>query len=281
LNKCLDIYKAQIDDSEESIDLEGENKEEDLVSEFSKKYFNYIDSLLLWQKKDIINKIQKTKRLKTYLKNYLNVNSNIKQYFEIINQIKNVGFEDLDSGEFKKKFYTKYYKNLLNYHIPLIYGTTELRYAYLINDIRVFLFEKEMQTENSGIENNYTRINALVPDIILKKKSNPLDVINKEDKNKTSEEEEIQTNVTFFNKYNFLSEFLSGYKMDLSKIFNIKKYDDNDKYEENFFAGEYILNEKIDEIYFHVLYLDLIIFCFLYYRDKIKETINKIRNFFF
>ena len=281
LNKCLDIYKSQIDDSEESMDLEREKKEEDLVYEFSEKYYNYIDSLLLWQKKDIINKIQKTKRLKTYLKNYMNVNSNIKQYFEIINKIKNVGFEDLDSEEFKNKFYTKYYKNLLNYHIPLIYGTTELRYAYLINDIRVFLFEKEMQTEKSVIENNYARINALVPDIILKKKSNPLDVINKEDKNKTNEEEEIQSNITFHNKYNFLSEFLSSYKMDLSKIFNIKKYNDNDKYEENFFTGAYKLNDKIDEIYFHLLYLALIMFCYLYYPDKIDETINKIRYFFF
>lgn len=279
MNKCLDIYKKQIDDSEDSMDLEGENKEEILLNNFSEKYFNYIDSLLLWQKKDIINKIQKTKNLKTHLKNYLNINSNIKQYFEIINKIKNEDIEDLDLEEFRNQFYSKYFKNLSNYHIPLVYGTTELRYAYLINDIRVFLFEKEVQYEKSVIENNYTRIKALVPDIICKKKTNPLDILNEEDKNKINEEEEKQFNFTFLAKYKFLSEFLSGYKMNFSKIFNIEKY--NDKCEEKSFNGKYELNGKLDEVYFHLLYLDLIMYCFLYYPNKIKKSITEIRDFFF
>ena len=71
--------------------------------------------------------------------------------------------------ELKSLFYSKYFVDIEKFHIPLIYGTIELRYSAIINDIKSFLFDNQMLSHKSFPENRYNKVKNYVKNIIRKK----------------------------------------------------------------------------------------------------------------
>ena len=142
---CSDIIESNeteedTQSSEESkMEMEEENDKENYsVNKIAKKILYYINSLSLSQKRELIKKITEKKNLSSYLRNFLNKDSNIKIYFEILNLL----YKDkkIDINNFKKLMNTTYYINITKFHVPLIYGNNQLRYSALIYDINSYFF---------------------------------------------------------------------------------------------------------------------------------------------
>ena len=171
LKKCLDNFSNEIkkNDSEiPAMDIEDEiNDKSEKISifSFSQEYLYYINSLSLKQKREL-NEIIKTKtNVYNYLKNYLNNNSNIKKIYQsLIFIIKN----KFDFKKTKNLFNSEYYVNLEKFHIPLIYGTKELKWAAFLSDVYSFLFENHLKQQKNYISNIYQKINKHEKNIIIK-----------------------------------------------------------------------------------------------------------------
>ena len=114
----------------------------------------------------------------------------MEKYFNILNKLKNfINYKSKKKyQEIKKLFETYYYVDNQSIKIPLIYGTSELRYSGLLNNLYQSLFfnkikiedendteEKEFNKTDKKIKNNQEiSINEKKDnnDIIIRKKDN-------------------------------------------------------------------------------------------------------------
>ena len=109
------------------------------------------------------------------MKGYLNDDSNIKKIFDIILHI------SANKKNLKNLFESKYFVNIEKFHIPLKYGTNELKYASFLSDINSFLFENFSNPKKSNSRNNY----------LQKIKQHDVNIIKKITNQKNQKEEKI------------------------------------------------------------------------------------------
>ena len=158
LQKCLDNCLEKLTQNVDEI-LDKKNKYEISIKNFSETYLHYINSLSLSQKVNLIKKIKAKKEIYDYMKIYINNDSNIKKIYQIFQYIyENENENDYDINGLESLFYTNYYIDIENFHIPLIYGTNELRYSAIINDIKSFLFDNQILSQNSFPENRFSLV---------------------------------------------------------------------------------------------------------------------------
>jgi len=169
LQKCLDYCLEKLTQNVDEI-LDKKNKYEISIKNFSETYLHYINSLSLSQKVNLNKKIKAKKEIYDYMKIYINNDSNIKKIYQIFQYIyENENENDYDINGLESLFYTNYYIDIENFHIPLIYGTNELRYSAIINDIKSFLFDNQILSQNSFPENRFSLVKNYKKNLIRKK----------------------------------------------------------------------------------------------------------------
>ena len=223
---------------------------------------------------------------------YINNKSYVEIYFKIIKII--YSDNKLEFSNLKKIFETKYFVDNSKIKIPIIYGTNELKYSGLINNLYQYffvydnepeIFSKEIKSlDKSIISKNYPE------EIIIKNVPMELEEeykISKND-NKKRKENIIIDNKTenrkkkrlFKNKIKLIYPILEKIFdnddfFDIFKVEEYYKYDDIDK-----FKKDYKLKPNLDELYFHLLFLDFILCIHVFCKEEKLLTPNIIQMFF-
>ena len=277
-----------------------------------KNFYSYNQTLTFSQRQDIIKKLKKTDAFNSIQETIgLSEESFFQKYFMLLKDLQNF-FNDNTFDNYKKikkSFRTIYYVDNTHIKIPYIYGTTELRYSGLINNLYQCLFvnqkekkegtnkmlkdkgtnkmEKEegtnkMEKEIGNIQET-TKKEGIKAD--EDKSSSSSDVITKHktitnindnisfniNKNNNSniiemdidnEEEEQEDDEEVFNSFNNTIIFISHYlnmicNDEFLEFFNVKNYYKFDETQK--FSRDYKLNPEIDSLYFHLLFLDLLV----------------------
>ena len=175
-----------------------ENDNDDFINH----YLSSIQTLTFNQKLDINKKLKNHPSIEAGIKTeigIINNNSYIDNYFSILKKIYNYLQGDvLKFSDFKTMLRTEYYVDNSGLKIPLIYGTRELNFSYLINNIyNYFILYNEPQENNKKDKNDKTNINNLNKDLkvkdhydsILERRDNP------NEKEMEIENEEKNTNL--------------------------------------------------------------------------------------
>ena len=275
---------------EKSIETNDMN-DEDLVDNF----LNYNQTLTFKKRKNIISKIKKTCAGKLIEETTgLNEKSYMEIYFNLLNDLLNFNKNNSKDSydEIKKLFQTKYFVDNASIKIPLIYGTNELKYSGLINNMYQNLFYSDSYNNNNEIvtckneEKNAiskkgksknekeSKNSNKYPELIIQKKLNkdPKKCLisnneqineNNKDSNNNNEMEidsdkENENYLKFKQTIKFISEYLTKIcDKEFYEFFDISnqiKLDENQR-----FCEEYKLSPQIDSLYFHLLFFDLII----------------------
>ena len=286
LQKCLDYcLKKEIKNVNEisnknnmEIEISNENKNEISIETFSEKYLQYINSLSLSQKINLNKRIKTETKIYIYMERYINGDSNIKKIYQIFQYIFD-NKKKYDINKFKSLFYTDYFINIEQFHIPLVYGTLELRYSAIINDIKSFLFDNQIFADNSFQEDKYSKAENYSQNIIGKKINEELPHKNNQENNnniKICEDSEIKS---IRKKLAFLYGFVQIiFDSEDKKIFDYKCDFENDDL--SAFGDNYILNDNIDFLYYNFLYLDVLMYCYLNFQEEITHNINQFLKIF-
>ena len=233
------------------IEISNENKNEISIETFSEKYLQYINSLSLSQKINLNKRIKTETKIYIYMERYINGDSNIKKIYQIFQYIFD-NKKKYDINKLKSLFYTDYFINIEQFHIPLVYGTLELRYSAIINDIKSFLFDNQIFADNSFQEDKYSKAENYSQNIIGKKINEELPHKNNQENNnniKICEDSEIKS---IRKKLAFLYGFVQIiFDSEDKKIFDYKYDIENDDL--SAFGDNYILNDNIDFLYYNFL----------------------------
>ena len=267
VNEILDEKKMEVEISDENI------------KEFSQKYIHYINSLSLSQKIHLNKKIETTTEIYNYMKCYINNDSNIKKIYQIFQYIYD-NDNNYNMDELKSLFYSKYFVDIEKFHIPLIYGTIELRYSAIINDIKSFLFDNQMLSHKSFLENRYNKVKNYVKNIIKKKTNEEMSHHStSQDKKNIIEDSPHKDTDSVYKKLEFLYDFIEIiFDSENKTLFDCKCNFQNDDL--NAFSDNYILNDNIDFVYYNFLYIDLLMYCYLYFPQEIEDTNNQYLKLF-
>ena len=275
---------------------------EDLVQNF----YDYNQTLTFSQRQNIIKKLENTEAGKIIAKDIgLSKESYMEKYFSILNELRNFyRNQNIENyRKIKKLFETKCYVDNNSIKIPLIYGTNELKYSGLINNLYQCLFfinkdsqidtkEKEIdksQREKDNYKNNQLNsfdnpVNIIkFKDNKAQKKNIPLnnnynDVlkIKQTDTENNESEDESKIYKNFKDNIVFIADYLDIICDDeFQEVFNVK----NQYYldESNKFVQEYQLNPDIDSLYFHLLFFDLLVSINIYQGDfEFDDSLKKV-----
>lgn len=263
--------------------------------EFIENYFNLIQTLTFQQKSDLLKKL-KDHPFEEEIKSKIGINnkSYIDCYFSILKKMYNYFYENLTYNELENALKTEFYVDNEKLKIPLIYGTKELIYSSLINNIyHYFILNykdgKESEDENIKINNtNKESFFQNYPKIILERKNK--NDIKIEEINKMEIENNIQNNVEEISeeeKDKVLEDKcllirpildLIFENNDFFDLFNVKGYKNEN--EINNFQNNYKLKPNFDPLIFHLLFLDFIICIYVYLNKRNFLTKNIIDMFF-
>lgn len=286
LEKCLELCSDETNDKEnESMEIEEQIESKQIsINYFIENYLYYINSLTLKQKRKLNKEIEKKTNLFKSIKGYLSNDSNIKKIFDLFAHITS------SKKDLKNLFESKYFVNIAQFHIPLKYGTNELKYSVFLSDMNSFLFENFSNPKKSHSNNNYLKKISKHDENIIKIITNQNNI--KEEKIK-QDKSEIKINITkdkdnlsddekqkiIKERNKFLQGFLNLIVEEKAKNFFISKNlfnnDDSEKFKDN-----YILNNKISFPIYNLLFIDLIMYCYLYYPEETKKYINQISKLF-
>ena len=262
VNEILDEKKMEVEISDENI------------KEFSQKYIHYINSLSLSQKIHLNKKIETTTEIYNYMKCYINNDSNIKKIYQIFQYIYD-NDNNYNMDELKSLFYSKYFVDIEKFHIPLIYGTIELRYSAIINDIKYFLFDNQMLSHKSFPENRYNKVKNYVKNINEEMSHHGTS----QEKKNIIEDNPHKDTDSVYKKIEFLYDFIEIiFDSENKTLFDCKCNFQNDDL--NAFSDNYILNDNIDFVYYNFLYIDLLMYCYLYFPQEIEDTNNQYLKLF-
>ena len=119
-------------------------------------FYDYNQTLTFSQRQDIIKKLENTEAGNIIAKDIgLSKESYMEKYFSILNELRNF-YRNQNIKNFmkiKKLFETKYYVDNNSIKIPLIYGTNELKYSGLINNLYQFLFFINKDNQHNSSDN--------------------------------------------------------------------------------------------------------------------------------
>lgn len=244
--------------------------------EFYKFFADYIQTLFYNQKEEIIKEIKKEKcsKIKYLIEQNFKLNEKdfITSYFEVIEKLSEISKKNqLDQNDFevvKNLFQTDYFVDNYNINIPLIYGTNELIFSGLINNLYFSLClykkkEKIIKDDRVCISkfNNY-------PKNIIKKVDNKTNTNDNIISNMNIEEETPPINekiklLTFEENIKFITKFLGKISsQDFQDVFDLKKITKNDS------INNYNAELKMNSMIFHLLYVDLILFIYTLYGNN-------------
>ena len=288
LQKCLDYCLEKLtqnvdeilDNNKMEVEMSEQNKYEISIKNFSETYLHYINSLSLSQKVNLNKKIKAKKEIYDYMKIYINNDSNIKKIYQIFQYIyENENENDYDINGLESLFYTNYYIDIENFHIPLIYGTNELRYSAIINDIKSFLFDNQILSQNSFPENRFSVVKNYKKNIIRKKTNEEMSHQDSQEKKNNIENIPNKDIESINDKLEFLYGFIEIIFDSKNKtIFDYKFNFENDDL--SFFSDNYKLNCNIDFAYYNFLYLDFLMYCYLYFPNEIGDNIKQYLKLF-
>ena len=256
-------------------------------------YENYVQTLFYKQKNEINNiiKKQKYKEIKNLITNdiYINDKSFIDCYFEIIHELRQYyNNKNIKNFKYIEDLFTKYYY-VDNYEInqPLIYGSNELIFGGLINNLYLNLFDNNNNVDNNNVDieenmikknddfNNYPR------NIMKKSNKNSKAVVNYVNKLSTDMDIDNESSpvnkkpVLFDKKIEFLVPYLNKISdEEFKQIFNLE----NIKKEE--ISGKYEVKPKFNALTLHLLFLDLIFYIYTIFKEK-YYMFEFDHNFFF
>ena len=241
--------------------LDKQNMEDEDISFFNNFYRNYIQTLFYEQKLEIINKIEKRKNKLITQKFEWNKKSFIDSYFDILKQLQKIDdINKVDYDEIIILFHQKYYVNNNDINIPLIYGTNELVFAGLINNLyHRFFFDKEL--ENIDIKDvNVDPITGYInyPKNIMNKLKTYTETdnsvyISMDIDEELSDEKTEFDDVIFYYKLQFIRPFLDKIiSDDFKEIFNIEELKKENS------SNSYQVKPKMNALIFHLIYLELI-----------------------
>jgi len=275
LEKCLEYCSnetEEISKDKNKMDCEVLDESKKISpDDFYEKYLHYINSLSLNQKKNLNEKIKEKKEIYQKLKNIVNNDSNLEKIHQIFQSI--LG-KDLNLNEFENHFSNKYFINIEAYHIPLIYGTNELRYSGIIYELYSYFFLNKIAKRDIDHRNNYQKIYQYKKNIIEKKTSS-----NTSQKNeKTEKQDSKPKRDEKEDRISYLKYFLKDINYEKSDEFLGNKSQRSEDDLSNFNEG-YILNDKISFVYYKLLYLNLILYCFQNFGNitiKYRETFLEI-----
>ena len=235
-------------------------------------FYEYNQTLTFSQRQDIIKKLENTEAGNIIAKDIgLSKESYMEKYFSILNELRNFYRNQniKNYRKIKKLFETKYYVDNNSIKIPLIYGTNELKYSGLINNLYQCLFfinkddqidtkEREIDKNQSEKDNNNNKQHN--------SSDNPV--------NEYEDENEIYSN--FQDNVVFIADYLDIICGDeFQEVFNVMNqyYLDESKK----FVQEYQLSPDIDSLLFHLLFFDLLISINIYQGDfDFDETLKKV-----
>jgi len=127
--EAIQIYDVDPDINYSFLLLESKENYESFLKSFQK----YFHSLKLEDRKRLINKIIK---MNTNIdKIYLSKESNKSKYLDLIQCLKSQNLM-----EFNKLYLTTFPNQINHYKIPFIYGSEELRYAFLIHHLHYNIY---------------------------------------------------------------------------------------------------------------------------------------------
>ena len=250
---------------------------------FSDFYKNYVQTLFYKQKKEINNiiKNQKYKEIQNLITNYIYINdkSFIDSYFEIIDELIKYYYNKDNLRHIEDLFTKNYYVDNYEINQPLIYGSNELIFGGLINNLYLNLFDKN---NNVDIEENMIKKNDdfnSYPRNIMKKcnKDSKVNYDNKHSTDMDIDNESSPVNkkpILLHLKITFLFHYLNKISSkEFKQIFNLE----NIKKEEN--SGKYEVKPKFNALTLHLLFLDLIFYIYTIFDDQ--YYISQFDHFFF
>ena len=271
--------------------LNKKNMNKNDINSFYDFYRNYIQTLFYDQKKDIIDEINKTKnkKLKEKITKIfkLNKKSFVDSYFDIMKKLYDTANKSdlnnkIDYDKILDLFLKDYYVDNYEINIPLIYGTNELIFAGLINNLyHRFFIDKKI--EEIDIEDIDTLTGfANYPKLIIKK----IRSTNEDDSSDSSKyidinieeelpQEKIKINPNKFNsKLEFIKPFLKKIiSKDFKEIFNLMKIKEENS------SNAYKVKPKMNSLVFHLLFFELIFHIYNIYNDE--QYISKFNHRFF
>ena len=277
--------------------LNKKNLKDEDINDFCNFYRDYIQTLFYDQKLDIISKIndEKNKKIKNKIIVKLNENSFIDSYFNIIKELCSI-YSQLILGQkidYKKLlnlFHYEYFVDNFDINTPLIYGTYELIFSGLINNLYYHFF---VDKSENIVKENIDEVTGFVeyPTSIMKKiehkvKKEKNDVDNSGDINmdieEEKEEEEESSQKDFDidpgkidSRFYFIAPFLSKIiSDDFKEIFNLEdiKKENNSK--------QYEAKPKINSLIFHLIYFELMFHIYNIYDSK-QYLVQFDHRFFF
>lgn len=246
--------------------------------EFYNFFIDYIQTLFYNQKKEIIKEIknEKCSKIKYLIEQNFKLNEKdfITSYFEIIDKLYEISkkkyIENNDFDVTKNLFYTDYFVNNYKINIPLIYGTDELIFSQLINNLyfSLYLYKKKEKINKDDRVciskfNNYPKNIIKKVDNIRKNNINENIINNMDIEEETPQIDENIKLFTFEENIKFISKFLEKISSpDFQEVFDLKKITKNDS------INNYNIEPKINSMIFHLLYVDLILFIYTLYGDN-------------
>ena len=270
-------------------------------NEFIKKYFSLIQTLTFKQKISLNEELLKHPILINSIEKNININnkSYIESYFLILRKIYNFVEDKLNYRKFEKILKTEYYVDNSHLKIPLIYGTRELNFSYLINNIYHYfiLYNKPQENDDNNKisinNNNKSLFLKEYPKSILKKREgentnnnnkNNMEIEKEEVKDNKQETKNMKTedeiNKIFREKCLFIRPILEILfeNDDFFDVFQVNKYK-NEEEIQNFQEG-YKMRPNLDALYFHLLFIDFIICIYTINKKDDFLTQNIIKKFF-
>ena len=259
------------------------------INAFCDFYRDYIQTLFHDQKLDIIKILneRKNRDIKNAIKFKLNEKSYIDSYFDIIKVLCEVSSklnisEKINYDKIKELFYYDYFVDNYAINTPLIYGTTELIFAGLINNLYHHLFiDKKENIDTSTIDTitgyaEYPKsiLKKIEPKKKKKKKVTKSNIIKMDIVEELPQKDNVFKPIEFDSKIYFISPFLSKIlSNDFKEIFNL-----NDIKKENS-SNIYEVKPKMNSLIFHLLFLDLIFHIYNIY--DVDTYISKFNHQFF
>ena len=249
--------------------LDKKNMTDEDIKFFNNFYRNYIQTLFYDQKLEIIKEIEKKNNKSIYQNFKWNKKSFIDSYFDIIKELSKIDeIKKVDHNKIIDLFHNEYYVDNYDINIPLIYGTKELIFAGLINNLyhRLF-FDKEL--ENIDAEDvdlitgyiNYPK--SLMRKIKTNNESDNSNYISMDVDEELPKEEIKIKPLDFLMKLEFIFPFIKKIiSDDFKEIFNIEELKKENS------SNLYQVKPNINALIFHLLYLELIFHIYNIYGKK-------------
>ena len=271
--------------------LEKKSLKKDDIKTFCDFYRDHIQTLFYEQKLDIIKNIKENpnKEIKNNIKFKLNEKSFIDSYFDIIAVLCKTSAklnlkEKINYDKILELFHYDYYVDNFGINTPLIYGTYELIFAGLINNLYHHFFvdkKEDINTENIDTVTGWAEYPKKILKKIEHKKSKKKNDNDKSGNKKMDIDDELSpTKIdidtgNFDNKIYFLNSFfIKILSNEFKEIFNLEDI----KKENN--ANIYEAKPKVNALIFHLLFLELIFHIYNIY-DSNEYLSNFDHRFFF